>query len=58
MVDRAVQGAIPIPGAWGSKEVTRICHDMLQPVMDRALKPDGIFPEYGGIRSTQTLFSA
>ena len=29
-----------IPGACGRKKVTRSRHDMLQTVMDRALKPD------------------
>lgn len=39
-VDRAVQCAIPVPGAWGSKQVARNRHDMLQTVTDRTLKPD------------------
>ncbi len=61
--DRAVQCAIPIPGAWGRGVRNRSRNDMLQTVMDRVLKPDelvwqqGIVAEYGRIRSTQILFS-
>jgi hypothetical protein len=38
--DRAIQCAIPILGAWGSKKETRNRQNMLQTVMDHALKPD------------------